>query len=222
MPSSTGCRRHAGLKRRTNARNSDRCGYGVWYERRSRKQYPVDGIAEDIITALAHYPSLFVTARNSSFAYKSRSVDVRRMGHEVGARYLLGGSVRTLGNHLRVTVQLIEAATGKHVRAERYDRKMADRLAAQDKISKAISIRAAGVIAAAERQRALRVARRRRAEREIIELAFQEPITPAVIRYINRVSDLLFVLARVENGSGAGDVLWHPGAGREPASPPTG
>ncbi len=62
----------------------------------------------------------------------------------------------------------------------------------------------------------------RRAEREITELAFQEPITPAVIRYMNRLSDLLFVLARVENGAGAGDVLWHPGAHRDAAPLPTG
>ena len=61
----------------------------------------------------------------------------------------------------------------------------------------------------------------RRAEREITELAFQEPITPAVIRYVNRLSDLLFVLARVENDAGASDVLWHPGAGSA-APPPTG
>ena len=62
----------------------------------------------------------------------------------------------------------------------------------------------------------------RRAEREISELAFQEPITPAVIRYMNRLSDLLFVLARVENGAGTEDVLWHPGAHRDAAPPPTG
>lgn len=62
----------------------------------------------------------------------------------------------------------------------------------------------------------------RRAEREIAELAFQEPITPAVIRYMNRLSDLLFVLARAENGAGARDVLWHPGAGRDTAPRPTG
>jgi len=59
----------------------------------------------------------------------------------------------------------------------------------------------------------------RRAEREIAELAFQEPITPAVIRYMNRLSDLLFVLARTENSAGAEDVLWHPGAHRDAASP---
>ena len=62
----------------------------------------------------------------------------------------------------------------------------------------------------------------RRAEREIAELAFQEPVTPAVIRYMNRLSDLLFVLARFENDSGRGDVLWHPGEHRDPASPPAG
>jgi cob(I)alamin adenosyltransferase len=60
------------------------------------------------------------------------------------------------------------------------------------------------------------------AERQITELAFQEPITPAVIRYMNRLSDPLFVLARIENKAGQGDVLWHPGTGRDTAPPPTG
>jgi adenylate cyclase len=125
-----------------------------------QQEYLADSIAEDIITALSRYPSLFVIARNSSFAYKSRSVDVRQMGHELGARYLLEGSVRALGNRTRITAQLIEAATGKHIWAECYDRKLADRLSSQDKISNAITIRAASVIAAAERRRALRTARR--------------------------------------------------------------
>ena len=124
-----------------------------------QQEYLADGIAEDIITALARNPSLCVSARNLSFAYKNRSVDVRQMGHELGARYLLEGSVRVLDDTTRITAQLIETATGKHVWAERYDRKLADRLAVQDKISKAITVKAASIIATAERHRALRMAR---------------------------------------------------------------
>src|SRR5438552_6934313 len=80
-----------------------------------------DGIAEDVITALSHYPSLFVIARNSSFTYKGRAVDVKQVGRELGVRYVLEGSVRKAGNRIRVTAQLVEAGTSNHVWAERYD-----------------------------------------------------------------------------------------------------
>jgi TolB-like protein len=81
-----------------------------------------DGIAEDIITALSRYPSLFVIARNSCFTYKGRAVDVKQVGRELGVRYVLEGSMRKAGNRIRVTAQLVETETGKHVWAERYDR----------------------------------------------------------------------------------------------------
>src|SRR5256886_14037040 len=85
-----------------------------------------DGIAEDVITALSRYPSLFVIARNSSFTYKGRPVDVKQVGRELGVRYVLEGSVRKAGNRIRVTAQLVEAGTGNHVWADRYDRDLAD------------------------------------------------------------------------------------------------
>ena len=116
-----------------------------------------DGIAEDIITCLARYPSLFVIARNSSFAYKDRAVDAKQVGHELGVRYILEGSLRKSGQRIRVTAQLIEAETGRHIWAERYDTDFADIFLVQDKITDAATIAIAPAIASAERQRAMRI-----------------------------------------------------------------
>jgi adenylate cyclase len=99
-----------------------------------------DGIAEDIITALSRYPSLFVIARNSSFTYKGRAVDVKQVGRELGVRYVLEGGLRKSGNRIRVTAQLVEAESGNHVWAERYDRDLADIFAVQDEITDAVTI----------------------------------------------------------------------------------
>jgi len=115
-----------------------------------------DGITEDIITALSRYPSLFVIARNSCFTYKGRAVDVKQVGHELGVRYLLEGSLRKAGNRIRVTGQLVEAETGKHVWAERYDRDLADIFALQDEITGTVTIAIAPAITEAERKRAMR------------------------------------------------------------------
>ena len=90
------------------------------------QEYFADGISEDLITALSRIRWLFVTSRNSTFAYKGRSPDVRQVGKELGVRYILEGSVRTGGNRVRVTAQLIDALTGNHIWAERYDRVLAD------------------------------------------------------------------------------------------------
>jgi adenylate cyclase len=115
-----------------------------------------DGIAEDVITALSRYPELFVIARNSSFTYKGRAVDVKQVGRELGVRYVLEGSVRRAANRIRVTAQLVEAETGNHVWAERYDRDLADIFALQDDITEAVTIAIAPAIADAEQQRAMR------------------------------------------------------------------
>src|SRR5437667_7579170 len=96
------------------------------------QEFFADGIAEDIITALSRYPSLFVIARNSSFSFKGRAVDVKQVGRELGVRYVLEGSLRKSGNRVRVTAQLVEAEAGNHVWAERYDRDLADTFAVQD------------------------------------------------------------------------------------------
>jgi adenylate cyclase len=120
------------------------------------QEFFADGIAEDVITALSRYPSLFVIARNSSFTYKGRAVDVKRIGRELGVRYVLEGSLRKAGNRIRGTAQLVEAETGKHVWAERYDRDLTDIFAVQDEITEAVTIAIAPAIAEAEQQRALR------------------------------------------------------------------
>ena len=98
-------------------------------------EYFADGIAEDIITGLSRLRWLFVIARNSSFAYKGRNVDVRQVGRELGVRYILEGSVRRGGNQVRITGQLLEAETGNHLWAERYDRATSDVFAIQDEIT---------------------------------------------------------------------------------------
>ena len=120
------------------------------------QEFFADGITEDIITALSRYPSLFVIARNSSFSFKGRSVDMKQVGRELGVRYVLEGSLRKSGERVRVTAQLVEAETGNHVWAERYDRGLADIFAVQDEITQATTIAIAPAIAGAEQQRAMR------------------------------------------------------------------
>ena len=122
------------------------------------QEFFADGIAEDIITALSRYSSLFVIARNSCLTYKERAIDVKQVGRELGVRYVLEGSLRKAGNRVRVTGQLVEAETGKHVWAERYDRDLADIFALQDEITGAVTIAIAPAIAHAERKRAMRTA----------------------------------------------------------------
>jgi adenylate cyclase len=120
------------------------------------QEFFADGIAEDVITALSRYPSLFVIARNSCFTYKGRAVDVKRVGRELGVRYVLEGSLRKAGNRIRVTAQLAEAETGKHLWAERYDRDLTGIFAVQDEITDAVTIAIAPAIADAEQQRVMR------------------------------------------------------------------
>ena len=99
------------------------------------QEYFADGIVEDIITGLSRIKWLFVIARNSSFIYKGQSVSVSRVGRELGVRYLLEGSVRKAGRQVRITGQLVEAETGVHIWAERYDRPLDDIFALQDEIT---------------------------------------------------------------------------------------
>jgi adenylate cyclase len=120
------------------------------------QEYFADGMVEEIITVLSRYPSLFVIARNSSFTYKGRAIDVKEVGRELGVRYVLEGGLRKAGNRIRVTAQLVEAETGKHVWAERYDRNLTDIFAVQDEVTEAVTIAIAPAIATAEQQRALR------------------------------------------------------------------
>jgi adenylate cyclase len=99
------------------------------------QEYFSDGMSEDIITALSQLPEMFVIARNSSFVYKGRSVNVQQVGRELGVRYVLEGSVRKVGDRVRITAQLIDATTGHHLWAERYDRELQDIFAVQDDIT---------------------------------------------------------------------------------------
>lgn len=97
-----------------------------------------DGIVDDIITGLSRIKSLFVIARNTSFTYKGRAVDVRQVGRELGVRYVLEGSVRKVGDRIRTSGQLVDAATGTHVWAGRFDRKLNDIFDLQDEIALAV------------------------------------------------------------------------------------
>ncbi len=99
------------------------------------QEYFADGMVEDIITGLSRISWLFVIARNSTFTYKGRSVDVKQVGRELGVRYVLEGSVRKAADRVRITGQLIDVATGAHVWAERYDRNYEDIFALQDEIT---------------------------------------------------------------------------------------
>jgi TolB-like protein/Tfp pilus assembly protein PilF len=101
----------------------------------AEQDYFADGMVDDIITGLSRIKWLFVIARNSTFTYKGRAVDVKQIGRELGVRYVLEGSVRKAGDRVRITGQLIDAATGAHVWAERYDRKSDDIFALQDEIT---------------------------------------------------------------------------------------
>ena len=120
------------------------------------QEYFSDGLAEDIITALSRFKSLFVIARNSSFSYSGRAVDIRQIGRELGVRYVLEGSVRKAGDHLRITAQLIDASTGAHVWAERYDRDLRDVFAIQDAITASVAGLIEPALAEAEQRRLLR------------------------------------------------------------------
>ena len=98
-----------------------------------------DGLTEDLITALAHIRWLFVIARNSTFVYKGRAVNVSQVSRELGVRYVMEGSVRRSGNRLRISAQLIDALTGAHHWAERYDRQLSDIFAVQDEITRSVA-----------------------------------------------------------------------------------
>jgi len=102
------------------------------------QEYFVDGVTEDIITELARFHELFVIARNSSFTYKGRSVDVRSVAAELRVRYVLEGSIRRSAQRIRVTGQLIDATTGNHIWAERYDRVLEDVFAVQEELTQSI------------------------------------------------------------------------------------
>ena len=100
-----------------------------------KQEFLCDGMTEEIITALSKVPRLFVIARNSTFTYKGKPVKVKQVSEELGVRYVLEGSVQRSGDRVRITAQLIDALTGNHLWAERYDRDLKDIFALQDEIT---------------------------------------------------------------------------------------
>ncbi len=119
------------------------------------QEYFADGLTEDLITALAAWRSFPVIARNSTFAYKGTSQDVRQVASELGARYILEGSVRKGGNRVRITAQLIDASSGHHVWAEKFDRDLDDVFAVQDEITLRIAATVEPAVGKIERKRSV-------------------------------------------------------------------
>jgi adenylate cyclase len=119
------------------------------------QDYLTDGITEDIITELSRFSELFVIARNSSFQYKGKAVDVRQVGRELGVRHVLEGSIRLHGEQMRITAQLVDAATGGHRWADRYDRTVKDVFSVQDEVARTIAAILAAHVNMAEIERAL-------------------------------------------------------------------
>ena len=115
----------------------------------AEQAYFVDGLTEDLITDLSKVPELFVIARNSSFAYKGRSIDTRQIARELGVKYVLEGSARRAADRVRINAQLIDAAAGGHIWADRFDRDLADIFAAQDEVVGKIVEALVGKLAAA-------------------------------------------------------------------------
>ncbi len=120
------------------------------------QEYVSEGIAEDIITALLRYPSLSVVACNSSFSYRGQIMNAKEVGRDLGVRYVLEGSVRKSGHRIRVTARLIDAGTGNHVWAEKYERKFSDLFALHDEIASTVTIAVVPEISNEEQKRAMR------------------------------------------------------------------
>ena len=122
------------------------------------QEYFADGVVEDIITALSRVKWFFVIARNSSFIYKGKAVDVQTVGRELGVRYVLEGSIRRAGDRIRITGQLIDAATGAHLWANRFDGSMENIFDLQDRITESVI----GAIEPSLRRAEIERARRKR------------------------------------------------------------
>src|SRR5579872_1035041 len=120
------------------------------------QEYFADGMVEEIITALSHFKSLFVIARNSSFTYKGKAVDIKQVGRELSVRYVLEGSVRRAANRVRITGQLINAATGSHLWADRFDGGLDDIFDLQDQVTASVVGAIAPTLEKAEIERAKR------------------------------------------------------------------
>ena len=102
------------------------------------QEYFADGVTEDLITALSNVQSFFVIARNSTFTFKGRAVDIKQVGRDLGVRYVMEGSIRRAGNRVRITTQLLDATTGNHVWADRFDRALEDIFDLQDEVTECV------------------------------------------------------------------------------------
>jgi TolB-like protein len=122
----------------------------------AEQEYFADGMVEDVITALSRFKSLFVIARNSSFTYKGKAVDIRQVGRELGVRYVLEGSVRKAASRVRITGQLIDSETGGHLWADRFDGGIEDVFALQDRITEQVVIALVPHVERAEIERSRR------------------------------------------------------------------
>jgi adenylate cyclase len=120
------------------------------------QEYFADGITEDVITSLSNFRSLFVIARNSTFAFKGKAVDLKQVSRELGVRYLLEGSVRRAGDRVRLTAQLIDGESGHHLWAERYDRKLDDIFEVQDELTERVITTVVPALERAEQERSSR------------------------------------------------------------------
>ena len=147
----------------------------------AEQDYFADGMVEDIVTGLSRIKWLFVIARNSSFIYKGRVVDVRQVGRELGVRYLLEGSVRKAGARLRITAQLLEAETGAHLWADKFDGELEDVFELQDQITD----RVVGILEPSLRKSEIERSRRERTESldaydlYLRSLPYLTPMSPA-------------------------------------------
>ena len=160
------------------------------------QEFFADGITEDLITALSKVRWFFVIARNSTFTYKGQAVDVTKVSQELGVKYVLEGSVRTAGSRVRITAQLIDATTGRHVWAERYDRQIEDIFDLQDEMTQTIVGAVEPEISATERQRA--VAKQpdnldawESYQRGVWHMwTYAEEDNPAALEFLSRASEL--------------------------------
>ena len=155
------------------------------------QEFFADGLTEDILTDLSRFHELFVISRNTSFKYKGPAVDVRKVAHELGVQYVVEGSVRKAGKRVRVTVQLIDAESDRHLWAERYDRELEDVFAIQDEVTNAIVAVLPGRVEAAAHDRAARKPTENMAAYECVA-------TAKVLHHRSRREDNARALALIE------------------------
>jgi TolB-like protein len=142
------------------------------------QDYFVDGVVEEITTAISRFPWLLVIARNSSFMHKGKAVDVKQVAHELGVRYVLEGSVRKAGSRVRITGQLIDTAIGAHIWVDRFDGTLDDIFELQDRVASSVVVAIAPRLHLAEIERSRRARRLRRQPRRACRASGRPGFTP--------------------------------------------